>query len=84
MVAVAAGQAVQLEVDRFSLATSLLLAAAKAHWGQPAELEANSPPDVLGTDPPAALKAKFEKAVSLQPPASWYLAAQYKSQAHWI
>lgn len=64
MVAVAGSQAVQLEVDRFSLATSLLLAAAKAQWGQPADLAASPPPDVLGTDPPEAVKPKFEKAVS--------------------
>lgn len=64
MVAVAASQAVQLEVDRFSLATSLLAVAAKAHWGQPATLSAPSPPHVLGTDPPEAIRSKFEKSVS--------------------
>lgn len=67
MVAVASSQAVQLEVDRFSLATSLLLTGAKAHWGLPCHPAPPSPPDVLGTDPPEAVKPKFEGKVSPTP-----------------
>ena len=68
MVAVAGSQAVQLEVDRFSLAIALLLAAAQAHWGHPATLSAPTPPNVLGSDPPDTVKAKFEKAVRAKVP----------------
>ena len=63
VVAMATGQAVQMELDRFSLATSLLTVAARAHWGLPCALAAPSPPDVMGTTPPDATKAKFEKQV---------------------
>ena len=63
MVAVATSQAVQVEVDRFSLATSLLAVAARAHWGLPCAAAAPSPTEVLGSAPPDCLKAKFEKPV---------------------
>ena len=65
VVAVAAGQAVQVELDRFSLATSLLAVASRAHWGLPCALAAPSPPDVMGATPPDSIKAKFEKQVCL-------------------
>ena len=63
VVAVAAGQAVQVELDRFSLATSLLAVAAKSHWGLPCVLAAPSLPDVMGPTPPDSVKSKFEKQV---------------------
>lgn len=62
-VAVAASQAVQVEVDRFTLATSLLAVAARAHYGLPCAVTPPSPPEVLGTTPPDSVKAKFEKQV---------------------
>lgn len=62
-VAVAASQAVQVEVDRFSLATSLLAVAARAHCGLPCAVTCPLPPEVLGTNPPDSVKAKFEKQV---------------------
>ena len=62
-VAVAASQAVQVEVDRFSLATSLLAVAARAHSGLPYAVAPPSPPDVLGASPPDSVKTKFEKQV---------------------
>lgn len=62
-VAVAASQAVQVEVDRFSLATSLLAVAARAHYGLPCAVTSPSPPEILGTTPPDSIKAKFEKQV---------------------
>ena len=61
--AVATSQAVQVEVDRFSLATSLLAVAARAHWGLPCVAAAPSPPEMLGSAPPDSVKAKFEKPV---------------------
>lgn len=64
VVAVAASQAVQVEVDRFSLATSLLSVAARAHCGLPCAITPLSPPEVLGAAPPDSVKAKFEKQVS--------------------
>lgn len=66
MVAVAGGQAVQLELDRFSLATSLLSLASRAHWALPCTLIAPNPPDVMGPTLPDSIKAKFEKQVSSQ------------------
>ena len=63
--AVATAQAVQLELDRCCLATSLLTATARAHWGLPCTLTAPSPPDVMAASPPDSIKAKFEKQVSL-------------------
>ena len=65
VVAVAAGQAVQVELDRFSLATSLLAVASRAHWSLPCALAATSSPDVMGATPPDSIKAKFEKQVCL-------------------
>ena len=62
-VAVATSQAVQVEVDRFTLATSLLAVAARAHYGLPCAVTPPSPPEVLGTTPPDSVKAKFEKQV---------------------
>lgn len=62
-VAVAASQAVQVEVDRFSLATSLLAVAARAHSGLPCAVAPPSPPEVLGATPPDSVKTKFEKQV---------------------
>lgn len=62
-VAVAASQAVQVEVDRFSLATSLLAVAARGHCGLPCAVTPPSVPEVLGTTPPDSVKAKFEKQV---------------------
>ena len=62
-VAVAASQAVQVEVDRFSLGTSLLAVAARAHYGLPCAVTPPSPPEVLGTTAPDSVKAKFEKQV---------------------
>ena len=62
-VAVAASQAVQVEVDRFSLATSLLAVAARGHCGLPCAVGPPSLPEVLGTTPPDSVKAKFEKQV---------------------
>ena len=63
VVALATSQAVQIEVDRFSLATSLLAVAARAHCGLPCAASAPSPPELLGAAPPDTLKAKFEKQV---------------------
>lgn len=74
MVAVATSQAVQVEVDRFSLATSLLAVAARAHCGLPSATTPLSPPEVLGATPPDSVKAKFEKQVRKQASqASWLL-----------
>ena len=74
VVAVATSQAVQVEVDRFSLATSLLAVAARAHCGLPAAVTPHSPPEVLGATPPDSVKAKFEKQVgTLALQASWLL-----------
>jgi len=66
VVAVAGGQAVQVELDRFSLATSLLALASRAHWALPCTLAAPNPPDVMGATPPDSIKAKFEKQASSQ------------------
>ena len=74
MVAVATSQAVQVEVDRFSLATSLLAVAARAHCGLPCAVTPLSPPEVLGATPPDSVRAKFEKQVGTQAlQASWLL-----------
>ncbi|KAL0048541.1 hypothetical protein WJX82_005372 [Trebouxia sp. C0006] len=65
VVAVAGGQAVQVELDRFSLATSLLTLASRAHWALPCTLAAPNPPDVLGATLPDSIKAKFEKQTGM-------------------
>ena len=66
VVAVAGGQAVQVELDRFSLATSLLSLASRAHWALPCTLAAPNPPDVMGATLPDSIKAKFETQASSQ------------------
>ncbi|KAL3141664.1 hypothetical protein ABBQ32_004356 [Trebouxia sp. C0010 RCD-2024] len=73
VVAVAASQAVQVEVDRFSLATSLLSVAARAHCGLPCAITPLSPPEVLGAAPPDSVKAKFEKQTAMSFP-DWVAA----------
>ena len=82
MMAVAASHAVQLEVDRFSLATSLLAVAARAHCGLPCAVTPLSPPEVLGATPPDSVKAKFEKQVGCLLSLCLQTASQKHIQPH--